>query len=132
MALIPCDEAEAQEQVEPTSTEERPECGEGLDDLLRVAGRGRSGSSKIWEVGDADPTRAALEWFNRLVDPRTIRAHRNPDMATLGGLEGTLKSGDGTVLYRPRSGSGGPAVDVGDHKLPECSDLKFHFEPRDE
>lgn len=53
----------------------------------------------------------ALNWFNKIADPMSVRPHPNPIIASQGGLAGTIKGG-GQIFYRPITSSGNPAIDT--------------------
>ena len=92
---------------------------EALNDLYATSIPGRG--ENVREVPNGD----ALQWFNKIVDPTTIKPHRNSDLAVQGALEGEIPGG-GTIFYRPFTSSDNPAIDISKaSNFP--MNLKFHF-----
>jgi hypothetical protein len=93
-----------------------------LDSMYSQSRAGRGPG--VREVPGANP----LDRFYKIADPSSIKPHPNPEVASQGGLAGTI-SGGGQIFYRPITSSGNPAIDT--FNVPGYTvDWKYHFPPK--
>jgi RHS repeat-associated protein len=98
-----------------------------FDDFGAKVRLGKSGTEGIGQLTGS--WREAKAYFEGFARPGTVKPHRRPEWAAIGGLEAEGPGG-APIFLRPDSSTGGPVIDL--HQLKEAGRSiwkKVHFKP---